>query len=231
MSKNKYSWRSLLGVPPLCQGGVLASIVFCCDPRTRECNFFDAALKKLGITKQRFLSVMKKHSMKVGDYDLAFAPSLEQDDMRRDMALLSAKMSLTEFLKYKFEILRDLIPEQKLDYAFKTPLVKLYALQILDIESKKVIRALAIGDLRQFVVTEIFDERRLKKKFLDKLEKTRYVAVRLPPDLLDKLDQAVEEGLGKSRSDLIRKALLFYLSSMEKPQISQIEGMLNKMKT
>jgi len=226
--RNKYSWRNLLGMPPLCQGGSLASIVFCCNPEKRECAFLDAALKKLGITKKKFMSVMKKHSFKVGDYDLAFAPSLEQEDLQRDRALMSAKWSLTSFLKYKFEILRELIPKDKMDYAFKTALVKQYALQILDIESRKMIRALAFGDLQFLVVTEIFDERKLKKGLLAELEKTEYVAVRLPKNLLQKMDRAVEEGIAKSRSDLIRKALVLYLSSLEKPPLGR---MLNKLKT
>jgi len=226
--KNKYSWRSLLGMPPLCQGGALASIVFCCNPETKECAFLDTALKRLGISKSKFISVMKKHSFKIGDYDLAFAPSLEQEDPERDKALMSAKMSLTSFLKYKFDILQELIPKEKMDYAFKNVVVKQYALQILDIESRKVIRALAFGDLQFFVVTEIFDEHKLKKKLLGKLEKTEYVAARLPPELLKRMDRAVEEGLAKSRSDLIRKALVFYLSSVEKPQLGT---MLNKFKT
>ena len=46
--RNKYSWRNLIGEPPLCEGGRLASIVFCCDPRRKPCMILDEALRMLG---------------------------------------------------------------------------------------------------------------------------------------------------------------------------------------
>jgi len=198
--------------------------VFCCDPRKKRCELFERALKLLGITEEHFVAVMEKHRVPVEEKDgscfgsLAFCPSPEKESKDRDEALLRMGWSLTKYLKYKFEILRELVPPDKLDLAFSTRLVKQYALEILDLETRRVYKAFAVGNLETGVltVTEIFKENSLRDRQVETaLSNTAYVAARIPRDLVDKLDELVKKGVINSRSDGIRRALLFYLNAFK----------------
>jgi len=224
--RNKYSWRNLIGEPPLCEGGRLASIVFCCDPRRKPCMILDEALRMLGISKDDFVRVMEKHRIPVQENDgscfgnLAFCPSLEKPSRDRDRALIRMGWSLNRYLKYKFNILRDLVPPGKMDYVFSTRVLKQFAVEALDLETKKVYRALALGNLRSrtLLITEIFREQDLRDRQVENvLSQTEYVGVRVPKELVVQLDELVAKGIIKSRSDGIRRALLLYLGALKKP--------------
>jgi len=224
--RNKYSWRNLIGEPPLCEGGRLASIVFCCDPRRKACPVFDEALNMLGINRDDFIRVMEENKIPIPEKDgscfgnLAFCPSPEKPSKDRDEALLKMGWSLSKYLKYKFEILRSLIPPEKMDYAFNTRVLKQFAVEALDLETRKVYKALALGNIKSgtILITEIFREKDLKDKQVEAiLSQTEYVGVRIPRDIVNELDELVAKGIIESRSDGIRRALLLYLGALKKP--------------
>jgi len=221
--RDKYSWRNLIGEPQLCEGGRLVSIVFCCDPRKKRCQILEEALKMLGLTIDDFVKIMLKHGKPIKEKDgtcfgnLAFCPSPEKPSKDRDYALLKLDWSLSRYLRYKFNILKELIPKNKLDYAFNTRVLKQYAVHLLDLETRKVYRAFALGNLKTgtLMITEIFREEDLKDSQVESvLSKTDYVGVRIPKDLLNHLDELVQKGIIGCRSDGIRRALMLYLSAL-----------------
>jgi len=224
--RNKYSWRDLIGEPQLCEGGRLISIVFCCDPRKRgPCPILEKALEMLGIDINKFIEVMEKHRIPIEEKDgtgfgnLAFCPSMEKESRDRDEALLRMGWSISRYLKFKFKILKELVPPDKLDYAFKTRLMKQFAAELLDLETRKVYRALVLGNIESgiLMVSEVFRGENLKDKRVESvLNKTDYVGVRIPKDLIIQLDELVEKGIIESRSDGIRRALQLYLSALVK---------------
>lgn len=220
--KNKYTWRDLIGEPQLCEGGRLVSIVFCCDPRKKKCQILEEALEMLGLTVDDFIRVMEKHSIPIktidgtGFGDLAFCPSLEKESKDRDTFLLENSWGMIKYLKYKMGILQDLIPQDKWDYAFNTRLIKQYAIDALELDTQKVYKALALGDIHKtLMITEIFREGSLRDEDVrSTITKTEYVGVRIPKDLLSQIDSLVEKGVVNSRSDAIRRALMVYLSAV-----------------
>jgi len=222
--RNRFSWRDLIGEPPLCEGGRLASIVFCCDPRRVKCPVLEKALEMLGLTVEEFVKVMEKHGKRIREVDgtcygnLAFCPSPEKESKDRDRALLEMGWNLTRYLKYKFEILCSLLPPEKLRIAFRERVMRQYAVELLDLETRKVYRALALGNIEagMFIVTEVFNEKDLVDSSVESvLSGTEYVGVRIPSHLVRELDELVEKGIIESRSDGIRRALQLYLSALK----------------
>jgi len=207
------SWRSLIGETQLCEGGRLSSIVFCCDPRKIFCPILDIALHELGIQKEDFIRIMDKHDIN----NLAFCPSLEKEDKKRDEILLKNNWGPSKYLQYKFEILEELLGE-KTNEAFSKRLLKQFAMEILDPETKQVYKAIALGDLKNkiFIVTEVVEENRLEEKIEEDLEKLEFVGVRMQKNLIKKIDEMISLGYASSRSDLIRKSLHLYLSIIKK---------------
>jgi len=231
--RRRYSWRSLIGEPQLCEGGRLASIVFCCDPRRRPCPVLEEALGMLGISRERFLAVMEARGIPIPERDgtcfgnLAFCPSLEKPSRDRDEALLRMGWSLERYLRYKFEILRELVPPEKLDLAFSARVMKQFAVEALDLETGRVYRALALGSIRSgtLLITEVFREHDLRDRQVEAvLRRTEFVGVRIPRELLEQLDELVEKGIIGSRSDGIRRALLLYLSALRSAASSVKQG-------
>jgi len=220
--KNKHSWKELIGEPQLCEGGRLISIVFCCDSRKKKCPILEEALKSLGLTEEDFIKVMEKHSIPIkeidgtGFGDLAFCPSMEKESKDRDTFLLENNWGIVKYLKYKFKILEDLIPEDKWDYAFETRIMKQYAIEALELDTQRVYKALAMGNINgTLIVTEIIKDSDLSDVELrSTIAKTEYVGVRIPKDLVSQLDELVEKGIVGSRSDGIRRALILYLSAI-----------------
>jgi len=132
--------------------------------------------------------------------------------------LLKMGWNLTRYLKYKFEILHSLLPPDKLKLAFSERVMRQYAVELLDLETKKVYRALALGDVEagMFLVTEVFNERDLVDNRVETiLSSTEYVGVRIPSHLVEQLDELVEKGIIESRSDGIRRALQLYLMALK----------------
>jgi len=223
--KNRFSWRDLIGEPPLCEGGRLASVIFCCDPRVKPCQILDEALKMLGVSKDDFIKVMEKNKVKIQKRDgscfgnLAFCPSPEKPSKDRDQALLRMGWSLSRYLKYKLGLLKELVPPDKLKVAFTVRVLKQYAIELLDLETRKVCRALALGNIRTgtIMITEVFREQDLSDRQVETvLSQTEYVGVRIPRDIVAELDDLIEKGVIGSRSDGIRRALILYLGALRK---------------
>jgi len=222
--RSKYSWKDLVGEPPLCKGGRLASIVFCCDPRRKYCPILEDALKMLGVSRDEFIRIMDEYRIPIPEKDgtcfgnLAFCPSPEVPSRDREEGLLKIGWSLSRFLKYKFELLRKLVSPDKLDYAFNTRVLNQFAVEILDLETKKVYKGFALGNIKSgtLVVTEIFSENELRDEQVSVvLSQTEFVGVRIPKDLLNMLDELVASGVVESRSDGIRRALMLYLGALK----------------
>jgi len=218
------SWKDLVGEPPLCEGGRLASIVFCCDPRKVNCPILDYALKMLGISKEDFVRVMEENRIEVPNIDgtcfgnLAFCPSLEKASGDRDEALRRLGWTVTRFLRYKYSLLQKLVPREKMSQVFNTRVLNQFAFSLLDLETKKEYHGFAVGnlDLRMLRLTEVFREHDLRDREIDSvLSNLEFVGVRIPSELVSKLDELVQKGIIKSRSDGIRRALILYLKSLE----------------
>lgn len=221
--RGRLSWRDLIGEPPLCEGGRLASIIFCCDPRKVVCPVLEEALKMIGISKEDFVKVMEECKIPTLEKDgtcfgnLAFCPSPEKPSRDRDETLLKLGWSLSKYLRYKFEILRKLVSPEKLDYVFTTRVLRQFAVTALDLETRKVYRMLTLGNVRGgiMLITEVFDESELRGNVRDALGRTEYVAVRIPKDMVAELDDLVSKGIIESRSDGIRRALALYLNALK----------------
>ena len=127
--------------------------------------------------------------------------------------------SLSRYLKYKFDILRKLVPSDKMDCVFGVRVLRQFAVEALDLETRKVYRALALGNMRggNLLITEMFSEQELENKQVEVLlSQTEYVGVRIPKDIVSELDELVARGVIKSRSDGIRRALLLYLGALRR---------------
>jgi len=213
-----------VGEPPLCKGGRLASIVFCCDPKRKPCPIFEEALKMIGISRDDFIRVMDENKKHIPEKDgtcfgnLAFCPSPEVPSKDRDEALFKMGWSLSKFLKFKFDLLKNLVPPEKLDYVFSTRVLNQFAVEILDLETRKVYKALALGNIKSgtMLITEKFGEKELRDEQVSAvLSQTEFVGVRIPKDLLSVLDELVANGIVESRSDGIRRALMLYLGALK----------------
>jgi len=230
----RYSWRDLVGEPPLCEGGRLASIVFCCDPRVNPCPILDEALRILGISREKFIEVMERERIDIEAVDgtcygnLAFCPSLEKPSKDRDEALRRLGWSVTDYLRYKFRLLTRLVPKNQLKRVFNERVLRQYAVDVLDLETKRVYKAFALGNISSGIlrITEVFREGELRDRQVeDVISRTEFVGVRIPKDLLSGLDSLIKKGIVKSRSDGIRRALIIYLSALKAPVKSVKQGL------
>lgn len=230
----RFSWRDLIGEPPLCEGGRLASIVFCCDPRVKPCPVLDEALRILGISRESFIEVMERERVDIDVIDgtcygnLAFCPSLEKQSRDRDEALRKLGWSVSDYLKYKYRLLTHLIPRSQIRRVFTERILRQYAVEVLDLESKKVYRAFALGNISSgfLRISEVFREGELRDRQVEEvIARTEFVGVRIPKELLSELDALIKKGIVKSRSDGIRRALVVYLSALKTPMKSVKQGL------
>ena len=213
----KYNWRSLLGEPNICGGGHLAAIVFCCDPRKKRCPFRDYALKLLGISKDEFVKV--KDEMKVECEEccfknLAYCCSPEKICPLRDAALKRLGWTLSKYLQYKWEILERLVDREKMDFAFSERVLKQYGMELLELDTQKVYRALGYGNVGMkavWITKVVGEEPLLDKELREELRGTEFVGARVPRPLLRRVDELVARGIFKSRSHAIRAGLSLLL--------------------
>ena len=153
--------------------------------------------------------------------NLAFCPSLEKPSKDRDEALRKLGWSVTDYLRYKFRLLMQLILKNQLKRVFSERVLKQYAVDVLDLETKRVYKAFALGNISSGIlrITEVFREGELDDRQVeDVLTRTEFVGVRIPRDLLAELDSLIKRGIVKSRSDGIRRALAVYLSALRTPR-------------
>jgi predicted metal-binding transcription factor (methanogenesis marker protein 9) len=211
----------LASIQQLCDGGSLASIVFCCDPRRKKCPILERALRELGLTIDKFVSVMEKHKVPVPEVDgscygnLAFCPSLDVKSRDRDEFLLNnSEGSLSKYLEYKYELLTDLIPRDKLDYAFSRGVVEKYAGVVINTNTGKALAVVLAGspELGGFRVLRIDD---VEYSYIDNVS-TGYLNVRLPHSVIVELESLVKAGVIESKSEGVRKAILLFLQAVKR---------------
>jgi predicted metal-binding transcription factor (methanogenesis marker protein 9) len=218
-----HGWKRLASVQQLCDGGPLASIVFCCDPRRKRCPVLERALRELGLTVEEFVSVMERHRVPVPEVDgscygnLAFCPSLEVKSRDRDEFLLrSDGWSVSKYLEYKYELLLDLIPRDKLDYAFSKSVVGKYVGAVIDANTGRALAVVLVGDpeLGGFRVLRVEDA---ECSFVDNADYLDgYLNVRLPRDVVAELESLVKAGVIRSKSDAARRAILLFLQAIKR---------------
>jgi len=150
----------------LCGGGPLISLVYCCGLE-KPCPIRNYALKLLGITPEKFKEVKEKHRIDAEGTcfkNLAYCCSLQKECPFRDKVRKRLNMSDEDYLKYKLEILRDLIPREKLDYALKTRVMKPLIFIIVDPSGEEWTewRGLGFGnpDINAFFIQQV----KVKKK-------------------------------------------------------------------
>ncbi len=229
--KRIYTWRDLVGEPQLCKGGRLCSIVFCCDIRQRPCYLFEKALEMIGLTINDYLEILEKKILpeygkplkridNTAFGNLVFAPSLEEESRDRDEFLLQNKWSPKDYLAYKFAILKTIVPKDKLDLVFRERLLKPLAVNVLDLESQQIYKATALGNLRLglVVITRLIDNPRILEdlEVKEMLVGSDFVGIRLPKSLTKALDDLVAQGIFKSRSEAIVKAIQLLTSLYSK---------------
>jgi predicted metal-binding transcription factor (methanogenesis marker protein 9) len=216
-----YNWRSLASIQQLCDGGPLASIVFCCDPRRKRCPVLEKALRELGLTVNEFASVMEKHKVPVSEVDgscygnLAFCPSLDVKSRDRDEFLLrSSEWSLSKYLEYKYKLLLDLVSRDKLDYVFSRGVVEKYAGFVINTNTGRALAVVLAGnpELGGFRVLRV-DE--VEYSYVDNVS-TGYLNVRLPHSVIAELESLVKAGVIRSKSDAARKAILLFLQAVKR---------------
>jgi len=223
MKFRKFSWRNLVGEVNICGGGHLAAIVFCCDPRKKRCPFRDYALKRLEISVDRFVEVKDKHKIegKVCFGNLAYCCSPEKNCSARDRVLAELGWSYTKYLQYKWEIFKDLVPKDKWELAFTERVLKQYAMELLELDTRKIYKAMGYGNIgmKAIWISEVVDDNTVLKNDVGKeLGETEFVGVRVPRTILRKIDDLVDRGVFKSRSQAIRSGLTLLLKAYVKQE-------------
>jgi predicted metal-binding transcription factor (methanogenesis marker protein 9) len=205
----------------LCDGGPLASIVFCCDPRRRKCPVLEKALLELGLTVEEFVSVMERNKIPVPEVDgscygnLAFCPSLNVKSRDRDEFLLkNGEWSLSKYLEYKYKLLLELVSRDKLDYLFSKGVVEKYAGFVININTGKAFAVVLAGspELGGFRVLTLDD---VEYRYIDNVS-TGYLNVRLPHSVIAELESLVKAGVIESKSEGVRKAILLFLQAVKR---------------
>jgi predicted metal-binding transcription factor (methanogenesis marker protein 9) len=218
-----HGWKRLASAQQLCDGGPLASIVFCCDPRRKKCPILERALRELGLTTEEFVSVMERHRVPVPEVDgscygnLAFCPSLDVKSRDRDEFLLRGDgWSVSRYLEYKYELLLDLIPRDKLDYAFSRGVVGKYVGVVINTNTGRALAVVLVGDpeLGGFRILRVEDAECNYVDNADYLD--GYLNVRLPRDVVAELESLVEAGITRSKSDVARRAILLFLQAIKR---------------
>jgi predicted metal-binding transcription factor (methanogenesis marker protein 9) len=216
MEGREYSWRDLENIPHLCEGGALASIVFCCDPRKVRCPLFQRALNELGVTLDQYLSVVEKLGVPVQSIDgtcygnLAFCPSLTHVSRDRDEFLYNRMWTVEMYLKYKFKMLKTLLNNdpEKIRLAFTKRLLGRYVAAIIDLDTNEMYRAILVGDISKGA----FRIENIEKISIEPVPTDNGVVVSatVPLTIAKKLKE-IEKAKSVSKSEIIRRALQLFL--------------------
>uniref|UniRef100_A0A7J2U5L1 Ribbon-helix-helix protein, CopG family n=1 Tax=Ignisphaera aggregans TaxID=334771 RepID=A0A7J2U5L1_9CREN len=211
-----FSWRNLENTPHLCEGGVLASIVFCCDPRKVRCPLIQKALNELGLTLDQYLSVVEKLGVPLQTFDgtcysnLAFCPSLTHVSRDRDEFLYNKMWTVEMYLKYKFRILKTLLNNdvEMIAFAFSKRLLGRYIAVLLDVDTSEMYRAMLVGDIGRGA----FRIERIEKISVETVPSDNGVIVSamVPPSIAKRLKE-IEKDRSLNKSEIIRRALQLFL--------------------
>ncbi|RLI82104.1 hypothetical protein DRP04_04700 [Archaeoglobales archaeon] len=211
-------WEDLIKLDNLCNASPLASIVFCCKA-TKKCPFRDEALKILGISKEEYTEIKEKNKIEAKGTcygNLAYCCSLNVQCEVRDNALKELGMTPADYLKYKYRILRELIPESKLQLALKERVAYLFAFEAVSLNDVDVgYRGLALGNPELVDSLLVLNYQgitpKLDKAVRDSIKRDRFISVRISKDTYDKLvDLATLNGC--TISDLVRNAIDMWLT-------------------
>ena len=211
-------WEDLIKLDNLCNASPLASIVFCCKT-TKNCPFRDEALRILGISKEEYTEVKEKNKIEAKGTcygNLAYCCSLNVQCEARDNALKELGMTPSDYLKYKYKILKELIPESKLQLALKERVVYLLAFEAVCLNNADIgFRGIALGnpELVDNLVVLNYQEitPKLDESVRDSIRKEKFLSVRVSKVTYDMLVDIAKVN-GCSVSDLVRDAIDVYLS-------------------
>lgn len=211
-------WEDLIKYDNLCNASPLASIVFCCKA-TKDCPFRKEALNILGIGEEVYTAVKEENGIKAKGTcygNLAYCCSLNVQCEARDAALKEAKMSHADYLKYKFRLLRKLIPKDKLEIAMETRVTYMYAFEIVDLHSmESCYRGICIGNPELTNTMFILNYQNITPdvdlSVKDALKKEKLLSVRISREKYDKLIDLASEN-SCNVSDVVREAIDLFLS-------------------
>jgi len=211
-------WEDLIKLDNLCNASPLASIVFCCKT-AKNCPFRDEALRILGISKEEYTEVKEKNKIEAKGTcygNLAYCCSLNVQCESRDNALKELGMTPLDYLKYKYKILKELIPESKLQLALKERVVYLLAFEAVCLNNADIgFRGIALGnpELVDNLVVLNYQEitPKLDESVRDSIRKEKFLSVRVSKVTYNMLVDIAKVN-GCSVSDLVRDAIDVYLS-------------------
>jgi len=215
----KLDWRSLVGEPNVCGGGHLAAVVFCCDPRVKRCPFRDYALKALGVSKEKFTEVKDRLGVEAPGTcfgNLAYCCSPEKQCPKRDKVLDGLDWSYSRYLQYKWQLLLELVPRESLERAFEERVLKQYGMELLELDTRTVFRAVGYGNvaMKAVWIQDVIDSSSLADEELGReLGEAEFVGARIPRRILQDIDELVGRGVFKSRSQAIRSGLMLLLKA------------------
>ncbi len=212
-------WEELVKVGNLCSGAPLAAIVFCCGLEKR-CDFRKRALELLGLTEADFKRVkerMKIEAEKTCYGNLAYCCSLNENCEARDNALKELGMPPAGYLRYKFRILEELVPKDKLEFAFREKVLYTFAFELVRIDNSNFegYRGLAIGNPEITNTLMIVDFKPFEPNMSDfvkeTVRKSEFISLRVTKEQYKQIaDIAAEKGC--SMSDIVRDAIALYLT-------------------
>jgi len=211
-------WKDLIELDNLCNASPLASIVFCCKA-VKACPFRREALSVLGISEEEYTRIKEEHGIKAEGTcygNLAYCCSLSVQCEARDKALKKLGMSAQDYLKYKFKLLKKLIPESKMSLAMKERVSFMFAFEMVNLhDGEGGYRGICIGNPELVDVVTILNFQPVKPNVdasvRDAIKKEKILSVRVSRDVYDKLVNIASEN-SCNVSDLVREAIDFYIS-------------------
>lgn len=216
-------WEELVRLESICGGGHLASIVFCCGVK-KDCPFRKEALDRLGISEEKYAEVKEKHKIEAKGTcygNLAYCCSLNEQCEARDKVLRDLGMTPAEYLQYKFDILIDLIPKNKMELAFKERVLHKYAFEMVkldDLEEGKEMegyRGLALGNPEISDSLIILDyqpiQPQVDEEVREAIRKSEFISARVDSELYNTIVSIAQRN-GYNVSKIIRDALKLYVT-------------------
>lgn len=236
-------WEDLVKIGNLCSGAPLVALVFCCGSK-KSCLFREKALEMLGITEDQYIVVKEKHKIEAKGTcygNLAYCCSLNEPCDVRDKALREHGMTPAEYLQYKFEILKDLIPKDKMKQAFEKRVLYKFAFEMVRVDDMdgRGYRGLALGNPELVEYLMILDCKPIKlpvaEVVKEKVRKSEFISVRVSKELYQQIAEIASKK-GCNISDIVREALNLYLTmNLSKPMEAElsieerkIHGLLRK---
>ena len=216
------SWEYLVKLDNLCNASPLASLVFCCK---KECPFRNEALRLLEISKEEYIRVKEELSIEAKGTcygNLAYCCSLNAPCDARDNALKELGMTPSDYLKYKYKILKKLIPERKMSLATKERVTYLLAFEMVNLHDVDVgYRGIAVGNPELVSTVSILNYNVIKPQIdsvvKETLKKEKILSVRVSKRVYDSLADIASEN-GCSVSDVVRDAVMMYLSMSKREE-------------